>query len=73
MGEIRAYGARGFDALPVLIRPGIVGKQQALQMKSLNAQLWEIYENAATPTAFANKLCLRSASLSWGGPAPRSC
>ena len=49
------------------MRPGIVGKQLALQLKSLNAKLWEIYESTALPAEFTNKLRLASASMGWGG------
>ena len=67
MEEIWVYCARGFDTLPVLLCPGIVGRQLAIQLKSLNTQLWKIYEATALPTAFTNKLCLGAASLAWGG------
>ena len=65
--EIWVYCARGFYALPVHLCPDIVGKQLALQLKSLNTQLWRIYETAAIPTAFTNKLCLAAATFRWGG------
>ena len=67
LGEIWIYCAMGFAALPVLLCPGIVGKQLALRLKSPNAKIWEIYEHTALPTAFANKLCLDASTLGRGG------
>ena len=67
MGEILVFCARGFDTVPVQICPGIVGKQLALQMRSLNTQLWKLYESLDIPTAFTNKMCLAAAKLHWGG------
>ena len=67
MGELWVFCGRGFDTLPVLLFPGIVGKQLPLQLKSLNAQLWKIYESTALPTAFTNMLCLASSTMGWGG------
>ena len=65
--EIWVYAARGFDTLPVALRPGIIGKHLAIQLKTLNTQLWKLYEHLQLPVAFTNKLCLGAASLSWGG------
>ena len=67
VGEIRAYCARGFDTFPVLLPQGIVGKQLALQLKSLNTQILKIYETTALPTAFAKKLRLAATNMGRGG------
>ena len=67
LGEIWVFCARGFDTLPVALCPGILGKHLAIQLKSLNTQLWELYQHLQIPIAFTNKICLGAATMSWGG------
>ena len=64
--EIWAFCASGPDTLPVHLRPDIVGKQLAIQLKALNTQLWSLREQLAIPVARSNKLRLGAALMAWG-------
>ena len=67
MGAIWVCAARGIDAIPVALPPGIVGGKLDIQLRALNSQLWRLYEQFAIPAAFANELCLSSESRPCGG------
>ena len=65
--EIHIFVARFFDNYTVTLCPGVVGKQLALGLKSLNERLRPLYELHKIPTGFSNRLCLGAACLTWGG------
>ena len=45
-GEIWAFSPRGFGALPVALRPDILGKLEVIQLKALNSKIWNCMNNS---------------------------
>ena len=67
MEEILVFVARFFDNHHVALCPGVVGKNLAQGLKSLNDSLRPLYVNFHIPTGFTNRLCLGAAAFQWGG------
>ena len=70
MGGILVYVDRFFDNHHVALCPGVVGKNLAAWLKSLNDSLRPLYDAYHLPTGMANRLCLGAASFQWGGARP---
>ena len=55
-----------FDALPVSLFSGIIGKQLAIQFKALNGKFRNLHETLDVPDALPDEIFLAAASMSWG-------
>ena len=65
--EILVYAARYFDNNAGALCPGVVGKALAQGLKSPNERLRPIYDQYRISGGFANRFCIGSAFLYWGG------
>ena len=65
--EIWVFVARYFNNFHVSLCPGVVGKQLATGLKSLNDRLRPLYESIGLPNGFTNRVCLGAANFAWGG------
>ena len=65
--EIHVYLSRFFDNDAVSFCPGVVGKQLAAGLKTLNERLRPLYDAYRIPKGFPNRVSIGAACLTRGG------